>query len=51
MELEKRNRAVLKTRSDSFVGRLFNGQDNIGGNSKRTLATRQALALMNALFG
>ena len=54
MEWEKRNRAVLKARSDAFstgFGRLFNGQDSIGGNPKRTLATRQALALVNALFG
>jgi len=54
MEWEKRNRAVLKARSDAFstgFGRLFNGQDSIDANPKRTLARTQMLALVNAVFG
>jgi len=51
---ENRNRAVLEASFDAFLigfGLLFNGQDSIDGNPKRTLATRQMLALMNAVFG
>ena len=55
MEWENRNRAVLEASSDAFLigfGRLFKGQDSIDGSSpRRTLATRQTLALMNAVFG
>ena len=50
----EQNRAVLKASSERLLNRfkrLSNGQDSIDGNPKRTLATRQALALMNAAFG
>ena len=54
MEWENRNRAVLEANSDAFLidfGRLFNGQDSIDANPKRTLARTQMLALVNAVFG
>jgi len=54
MEWENRNRAVLEASSDAFLigfGRLFKGQDSIDGGPRSPLATRQMLALMNAVFG
>ena len=54
MEWENRNRAVLEASSDPFLigfGRLFKGQDGIDGGPRSPLATRQMLALMNAVFG